>query len=123
MKSNSETLGDIIDFVKGEAAVVVRGRTKIEVKPFAAKDGYPWVILTILRSGETWVPSFEELYYILRGIARCEDSRYNRAFSAGSGKVYDFLKSAIYEDLTYEELALRHKLPAKSEIRFIPMKR
>jgi len=124
MKFNSpealERFKQVIDFDDGNAAVCIRGKTRISIEVIGNKV---WVMVRFNNSQIEWLPSFEDLYYIIRGLARCEDIAYRDPHYAGRGKVSDFLNDIIWGEgsYTYEELAEKYRLPHKKEPAFIPI--
>lgn len=89
---------------------------KFELKPLKAFDDKLWVVVTFYFNGQkvfSWAPSFEELYYIIKGIAFCEDRKYSKVYHEGSHMVFRFLEDCIYSDFDYEEIKKKYLLPER----------
>jgi len=70
-----------------------------------------WVRIRHKKSGFQFVPSFEDLYRIIRAICECEDKKYPDG--KGRDMVQDFLWDACEPDVNFELLALKYKIPLR----------
>ena len=67
-----------------------------------------WLILTPLE--DNWMPSFEDLFYIIKTIAELEEAKY--PFGEGRKFVADFFyEVAGRANISYETLAKKFKIP------------
>ena len=110
-----ERFAEVFDFMSGETGVIVRDRTIINIVP---KGERYWVKVRFKNYTLSWFPSFEELYYILRGLAKCERYAYNGVEQSGAHKLFDFINDSIWGDYCYEELVEKYKLPLKGDPAF-----
>ena len=68
-----------------------------------------WVRVTI-RNGHSFVPSFADLYRIVRAIANCEDNRYPPTEGyRGAAMMSDFLRHTVC-GVPWLQLMRRYKL-------------
>lgn len=104
-----ERFKGVIDFLSGTHSVTVRGNAIIKIKVTGRK---PWVIVRLSKERD-WMPSFEDLFYIVKGIARCEEYIYEDPKYSASVKMYDFIRDVIFGDYCYEELADKYQLREK----------
>lgn len=72
-----------------------------------------WAVVEFAKTGQRWIPSFEDLHRIVQAIAFCEDERYppEKGYE-GRGLVARFLRDAVYEG-DYSRLAEKYKLPIR----------
>jgi len=68
----------------------------VSAKPFDKYGGKHWVLVKF-HNGTEWVPSFEDLYRIIRAICHCEDEKYPPPNGRGRFYVRDFLKACCEE--------------------------
>lgn len=75
--------------------------------------GKRWAVVEFSQTGQRWIPSFEDLYRIVRAIAFCEDEKYppEQGFE-GRGYVARFLHDSVYE-ADYDRIAEKYKLPIR----------
>jgi hypothetical protein len=75
----------------------MKSTDKISVlaKPFDKYGGKHWVLVQF-PDGTEWVPSFEDLYRIVRAVCHCEDEKYPPP-AKGRFYVRDFLKACCEE--------------------------
>ena len=67
-----------------------------------------WVIVTF--HNPRWVPSFEDIFHILRALAECEDEQYPYP-ARGRWKIKDFVSDSLRPDATWEEIRQKHYIP------------
>ena len=73
-----------------------------------------WVGATIRKDNREWIASFHDLYWIIKFIGECEDIKYppKNGFK-GKQMVLEFLVDCLSTDLTFEQLAVKYKLPER----------
>ena len=74
------------------------------------ETGKWWVRVEILRGRRSFLPSFEELFYIVRMIAEAEDLKYPKLHQRVWTEVQDFMRDACQPESTWEELKEKYKL-------------
>jgi hypothetical protein len=69
--------------------------------------GKTWVLVKH-KNGFAFIPSFEDLFRIVRAICECEDDKY----PGGRGRymVQDFLWDACDPNMSFEFLVLKYKI-------------
>jgi hypothetical protein len=72
--------------------------------------GKTWVLVRH-KNGFAFIPSFGDLYRIVRAICECEDEKYPNG--RGRDMVQDFLWDACNPDNSYDLLALKYKIPLR----------
>ena len=89
------------------------GETKLtkQVRIISTDEtGKWWVRVEILKGRRSFLPSFEELFYIIRMIAEAEDLKYAELHQRGWTEVQDFMWDACQPESTWEELKEKYKL-------------
>ena len=69
-----------------------------------------WVKVSFKKFDTWWIPSFEDLYRIIRAIAHCEDRKYPNG--KGKDMVADFLRDSVYFD-DFDELMKKYQIPER----------
>ena len=70
-----------------------------------------WVRVRHRTSQFQFIPSFEDLYRIIEAICKCEDEKYPNG--QGSEMVQDFVWDCCDENMSFEILALKYKIPLR----------
>jgi hypothetical protein len=70
--------------------------------------GKMWVLVKH-KNGFAFIPSFEDIFRIVRAICDCEDVKYPNG--QGRNMVQDFLWDSCESDVNFELLALKYKIP------------
>jgi hypothetical protein len=94
---------------------------KLAIVSYTKDDGSQWIevlLLKFAKPGELvprFVPSFHDLFRIVRGICACEDAKYPPPQYQGRYKVLDFLRDAILarSDDAFDALAQKYKIPER----------
>ena len=75
----------------------------------------PWVVVEFHRSGQKWVPSFEDIYRILRPIGELEEAKYPQVNGArGRRFVSDFVTEMMTSPSTeWPDLRDMFKIPSR----------
>ena len=92
---------------------ISREKLRIDVETVAFNGSAPklWVKVTLLKSGQFFYPSFEDLYRMIRAIAHCEDVKYPDG--QGRDMVKRILVDSVYcSDWLY--LADKYDIPDRS---------
>jgi hypothetical protein len=94
----------------------MRSEDKLKViqTKFPQYDDKDWIKVVFTNQGDgVWVPSFEDLCEIIRGICKCEDIKY----PTGQGRymVLRFMQDVIFTNMTFRELAKKYKIPIREE--------
>ena len=91
----------------------MKSQDKIKVErrqhPTWGKD---WVFVSFLLSQDNWIPSFEDLFRIIRPICECEDDKYPNG--KGRAMVREFLCWCCNPYVTWQELADKFEIPDRS---------
>lgn len=79
-----------------------RHKLKIVARRFAEFGGKRWIAVEILR-GNRFVPSFEDLFRIIRGVVWCERDKYRQLTRDPADMVKEFLGRCVdLSDAEYE---------------------
>lgn len=79
------------------------------------EGGKWWAYVQIINGHNSFLPSFEELFWIIQMICECEDEKY----PTGQGRLmvedffYDACQKTDDPDELFRELRSKYKLPAK----------
>jgi hypothetical protein len=84
-------------------------KKKMDVMVGPTKYGKKWVKIT-LKTGNMFMPSFEDLYRIVQAVAYCEQEKYPDG--RGKSMVADFLRDCVYTP-DFETLAKKYKIPVR----------
>ena len=89
----------------------MRSEDKLDVvvKEMEQFGGKKWVLVKHKKNGFGFIPSFEDLYRIIKAICFCEDDKY----PSGEGRkmVERFLIDCCDPDYNFELLQLKYKIP------------
>lgn len=89
-----------------------KGQEKLTVAlmPFDRYGGKTWVKVNFAHGGE-WVPSFEDIYWIVRALCYCEDAKYPHG--KGRVMVQEFLADCCNKDARWNDLAKKYNIPIR----------
>lgn len=80
------------------------------VKVMPDWDNKKWVVVTLKKS-KRFIPSFEDVYRIVKAICYCEDLKYPNG--KGARMVSEFLVD-VCNGLDFEELKEKYQIPNRS---------
>lgn len=89
-------------------------KISVFAEPFDRYGGKFWV--KVLLNSREWVPSFEELFYILKFISFCENEKYppERGLK-GWRMVAEFAAKACEPGAKWEDLQREFKVPERTK--------
>lgn len=89
-------------------------KLEIQVMPFDRYGGKLWV--KILFPKLEWVPSFEDLFWILKALSLCENEKYppDNGYK-GWRMVAEFAADACQPGADFEKLRDKFKIPDRSK--------
>lgn len=91
-----------------------RDKIKVVLKEMPQYGYKWWAVITFLATGQKWVPSFEDLFRIVKAIARAEDFKYPpREGYQGHRMVQRILCDACDPDTTWEDTRAKYQIPAR----------
>jgi hypothetical protein len=91
---------------------------EIRIEPMDFGDGSGtknWVRVYIRTGRDNFVPSFEELYYIIKFICQCEDKKYPGVYQEGRLMVERLLCDCCDPDIEWEEIRKKYKIPKRNK--------
>lgn len=89
-------------------------KLKVRVRPFDKYGGKFWVDCKFESSTTQWIPSFEEIFWILKAISYCENEKYPPEDGFKGWKmVADFAYESCSPGADFEKLAEKYKLPKR----------
>lgn len=88
-------------------------KLEVLVLPFDSYGGKRWVKVKL--ESNSWVPSFEEIFWILKAISYCENEKFppEEGFQ-GWKMVANFVRESCSPGANFEELAKKYKLPKRN---------
>ena len=89
-----------------------RDKIKVVLRPMPAYGNKMWARVTFLASGLEWVPSFEDLFRIVKAIARAEDYKYPPPLQ-GYRMVQKILCDACEPETAWEQIKAKYKIPVR----------
>ena len=89
------------------------GKIEVKAMPFDRYGGKLWVMATMPHE---WVPSFEEIFWILKFMSHCENEKYPiEAGFRGWQMVADFCGDACKPQADFDELKQKYRLPDRAK--------
>jgi hypothetical protein len=82
---------------------------EIKIEQMPQYDNKYWTKIYLL-DGE-FIPSFEFLYYLLKGLGFCEDKKYPNG--KGRHMITDFVIDALETEQTFRELRNKYQIPKR----------
>jgi len=90
----------------------MKSRDKLDIvaKPMPQYGNKLWVLVRF-KTADEWIPSFEDLFRIIRAICHCEDVKY--PYGKGREMVRELLDKCCDWDADWEVLRAEFQIPAR----------
>jgi len=86
-------------------------KLEVSVRPMPEFGGKDWVLVRHRKTRFAFIPSFEDLFRIVRAICYCEDKKYPDG--QGGEMVQNFLWDACQENADFDRLAEKYQIPRR----------
>ena len=91
-----------------------KDKIKVVLRPMPRYDNKWWAVVTFVADGHEWIPSFEDLFRIVKAIARAEDFKYPpRKNYQGYKMVQKILCDACEPGTTWKQMKAKYKIPTR----------
>ena len=103
---------------------IVTRQLYIEMRPMAEFNNKLWIRVRLRHAHceycgqwdgvRPWIPSFHDLYHIVRMIAECEEAKYpQRQGYEGRNMVLRFLTDCLAPDADWDQLQHKYQIPER----------